>query len=50
MNEKYRFNPKTLQQFDKVIVRDDSEYNWKCDIFSCIQIEWGILSIRKNNH
>lgn len=41
MNKKYRFNPKTLHQFDKVIVRDDSEYNWKCDIFSCIQIEWG---------
>lgn len=43
MNKKHRFNPKTLHQFDEVIVRDDSEHNWKRDIFSCIQIEWGIF-------
>ena len=36
--KKERFDPKTLKPFDKVLVRDDSEYNWMCDLFSYIQI------------
>ena len=33
---KNKFDPKTLQPFDKVLVRDDYDYNWICDIFSNI--------------
>ena len=36
--KKPKFDPKALKPFDKVLVRDDSEYNWTCDLFSCIQI------------
>lgn len=36
--KKERFDPKTLKPFDKVLVRDGSEYNWMCSLFSCIQI------------
>ena len=37
-DKKPKFDPKTLQPFDKVLVRDGSEYNWMCSLFSCIQI------------
>lgn len=36
--KKEKFDPKTLKPFDKVLVRDGSEYNWMCSLFSCIQI------------
>ena len=32
--KKERFNPKTLKPFDRVIVRDDNDYEWVCTIFS----------------
>ena len=35
--KKERFDPKTLQQFDKVLVRDDSSEEWRCDFFSYIK-------------
>lgn len=28
------FDPKTLKPFDKVLVRDNIEQNWRCDFFS----------------
>ena len=31
--KKDKFGPKTLQAFDKVIVRDATYKNWKCDFF-----------------
>ena len=34
--KKEKFDPKTLQAFDKVIVRDATYKNWKCDFFSYI--------------
>ena len=34
--KKDKFDPKTLQAFDKVIVRDATYKNWKCDFFSYI--------------
>lgn len=34
--EKERFDPKTLKPFDKVLVRDNNEQNWRCDFFSFI--------------
>ena len=36
--KKPKFDPKAFKPFDRVLVRDDSEYNWTCDLFSCIQI------------
>lgn len=36
--KKERFDPKTLHPYDRVLVRDGSEYNWMCSLFSCIQI------------
>lgn len=35
---KERFDPKTLHPYDRVLVRDGSEYNWMCSLFSCMQI------------
>ena len=32
-----RFNPKTLQSFDKVLVRDDKTDIWHCEMFSHIR-------------
>lgn len=32
--ESSKFDPKTLQPFDKVLVRDHDEDNWECDLFS----------------
>lgn len=34
--KKDKFDPKTLQPFDKVLVRDSNNYQWKCDLFSNI--------------
>ena len=34
-----KFDPKTLQPFDKVLVRDKSERTWICDLFSHIITE-----------
>ena len=35
--KKERFDPKTLQPFDKVLVRDNNDTeNWSCDFFSYI--------------
>ena len=31
-----KFDPKTLQPFDKVLVRDTADFNWTCDLFSYI--------------
>ena len=35
--KKPKFDPKTLQPFDRVIARDDNGHTWKCDIFSHIK-------------
>lgn len=37
--KKPKFDPKTLQPFDKVLVRDKSCYNWMCELFSHIKTE-----------
>ena len=34
--KKERFDPKKLHPYDKMLVRDGSEYNWSCDLFSHI--------------
>ena len=34
--KKEKFNPKTLQPFDKVLVRDDESLTWKINMFSYI--------------
>ena len=34
--KKERFDPKTLKEFDKVIVRDYCDSNWTCSFFSFI--------------
>lgn len=34
-----KFDPKTLQPFDKVLVRNDSKYVWDCHLFSYIKPE-----------
>ena len=34
--KKRKFDPKTLQPFDKVLVRDNCESEWQCDLFSYI--------------
>ena len=36
INKKPKFDPKTLQPFDKVLVRDTNEGQWKCTLFSHI--------------
>ena len=33
---KNKFDPKTLNPFDKVLVRDSFDYKWVCDLFSNI--------------
>ena len=35
--KKEKFDPKTLQPFDKVIAKDLDYYNWSCDLFSYIE-------------
>lgn len=37
--KKPKFDPKSLQAFDRVLVRDDYESEWQCDIFSHINYE-----------
>ena len=32
--KKPKFDPKTLQPFDKILVRDSEEYRWKCALYS----------------
>lgn len=32
-----RFDPKTLQPFDKVLVRDKDDADWRCDFFSYLR-------------
>ena len=32
--KKPKFDPKTLQPFDKVLVRDSSVYEWRCALYS----------------
>lgn len=34
--KKEKFDPKTLKPFDNVIVRDNCESEWQCDLFSYI--------------
>ena len=34
--KKERFNPHTLQPFDKVLVRDMKVQDWDCGLFTCI--------------
>lgn len=34
--KKPKFDPKTLQAFDKVLIRDSKYEDWRCDIFSHI--------------
>ena len=34
--KKQKFDPKTFNPFDKVLVRDGNEYCWCCDLFSNI--------------
>ena len=35
-NKKGKFDPKTLKPFDNVLVRDNCESEWQCDLFSYI--------------
>ena len=37
--KKERFDPKTLQQFDKVLVRDTHSKPWRCSLFSHIETD-----------
>ena len=32
--KKDKFDPKTLEPFDKILVRDSDEYQWKCALYS----------------
>ena len=34
--EEKKFDPKTLQPFDKVLVRDNNDNKWECSLFSRI--------------
>ena len=35
--KKIKFDPKTLKPFDKVLIRDSKDEDWRCNIFSHIQ-------------
>ena len=37
--KKPKFDPKTLQPFDRVLVRNESKYVWDCHLFSYIKPE-----------
>ena len=39
-HKKPKFDPKTLQPFDKVLVRDGDNYNWMCELLSHIKPEY----------
>lgn len=32
-----RFDPKTLQPFDKILARDQDNTDWYCDFFACLR-------------
>ena len=34
INKKDKFDPKTLKEFDKVLVKDDGDWIWRVDIIS----------------
>lgn len=36
INKKEKFDPQTLQAFDRVLVRDDEDQQWCCNFFSHI--------------
>ena len=38
--KKERFDPKTLQPYDRVLVRDSDSYCWKCNFFSHTETEY----------
>ena len=40
--KKEKFDPKTLQPFDKVIVRDKNSDNWCCGYFSHINVPFDV--------
>ena len=35
--KQHKFDPNTLNPFDKVLVRNESKYEWKCTLFSHIK-------------
>lgn len=37
--KKAKFDPKSLHAFDRVLVRDDCESEWQCEVFSHINYE-----------
>ena len=37
--KKEKFDPKTLKPFDKVLVRNDYESEWQCDLFSHVSYD-----------
>ena len=39
IDKKEKFDPKTLQPFDRVLVRDYNDDKWVCSIFSHIEVE-----------
>lgn len=55
---KPKFDPKTLQPFDRILVRDNSAFDWNCDLFShinytkCFTISgcWYVQTIPYNEH
>ena len=40
--KKEKFDPKTLQKFDKVLVRDKNSDNWCCGYFSHINVSFDV--------
>lgn len=46
-----RFDPKTLQPFDKVLVRDADNVKWRIDFFACIDrgLEYPVLAAAVNS-
>ena len=42
------FDPKTLQPFDKVLVRDGDDEYWRCGLFSCMLGNIVLCEIRWN--
>lgn len=47
--KKSKFNPNTLQPFDKLLVRDCLEENWSIDFFSYIDIQGNAVCTGKLN-
>ena len=44
--KKERFDHNTLKPFDKVLVRDNNEQNWRCDFFSFIHATKPMITCR----